>query len=170
MSVNNGMIIGKIRIIQSLQENTARNMIVSVNIASQIFGIIPGIQYRIADMYIIEIVKPQPCHNIRIFFFQRIKLDSGIIIPVILCHGASIRIDHIGFFQFFKCLLGFLIVLVDLSNFEKCKCHDCQCDHNNHQCQLSTFLFLRIFCFFHTFSLHSKTSVYHTSKPEVHIR
>ena len=101
MTVNNGMIIRKIRLIHSFQENTSGNMIISIDVTAQIRFIISGIQHRITDVDIVIIIETQPCHNIRIFLAQCLKLNAGSVLPK--CPGA-IRMHHIFRFQCLECL------------------------------------------------------------------
>ena len=113
------IIIGKIRLIQSFQKNTGCNMCLSMQIFPQICLIISGIQHRIINAHLVRIIKTDPCHNIRIFFSQFLKLHRYLGKPPVLLF-LSFSLCNIGFVTdicFCQCLIFFLLLV--LTNYHR---------------------------------------------------
>lgn len=68
MPVYDCIIIREIRPVQSLQKDAPSDVGFAIQIPSQIFLIISRVENRIIDSCIFRIIRPDPCHDIRIFF------------------------------------------------------------------------------------------------------
>ena len=81
VTVDDVVIIRKIRFVKTLQKDTPYNMAVAMQVSSQIFLIITGIQNRIVNTKFVLIIKTYPSDNIWILGFQFVKFYFFVCCP-----------------------------------------------------------------------------------------
>lgn len=81
VTVDNVVIIRKIRFVKAFQKDTPCDVAVAMQVGSQIFLIVTWIQNRIIDAKFVLIIKPYPSDNIWIFSFQLVKFYFYICSP-----------------------------------------------------------------------------------------
>lgn len=73
MVIDNRIVIRKVRLVFSFQKDASGDVLFLVNIAAEIFLIVPRAQHRIADVKILCIVKTEPAYDHFVFFFSLSK-------------------------------------------------------------------------------------------------
>ena len=68
MAIDNCVAIRKIRLVFSFQKDTSGDVLFPVNIATEIFFIVPRVQHRIADVQVLRIIKTEPAYDLFVFF------------------------------------------------------------------------------------------------------